>query len=158
MGGRYNLTPTVRDSILALKDKIEELWEGVTEAGRVKVETEGITFEGDIEVTSDISDRPDRELGEVSVPDGVQLTGSKAEEASAQETETATTVETYTRAAGATEIGVFVESGFVRVRTDGDPATPTTGVPLGEGFFEYYAVATISVYFVQESTITVVSK
>ncbi len=88
----------------------------------------------------------------------VQLTGSKAEESSAQETENAAAVETYNRAAGASEIGVYVEEGFVRIRTDGDPATATTGVPLGEGFYEFFTVAAISVYFVENSVITVVSR
>ena len=88
----------------------------------------------------------------------VQLTGSKEEQASAQATETAATVENYNRHASATEIGVYVESGDVRVRSDGDPATATTGVPLGEGFFEFFTVAEISVYFVTNATITVVSR
>lgn len=87
-----------------------------------------------------------------------QVTGSKAEVASTQETEVADVVETYTRAAGASEIGVYVESGSVRIRTDGDPATATTGVPLSEGFYEYFALASISVYYVEDSTITVVSR
>ncbi len=87
-----------------------------------------------------------------------KVTGSRAEQVSTQETETATSVETYTRHVDASEIGVYVEEGFVRVRTDGTAATATTGVPLGEGFFEFFAVATISVYYVENSTIAVVSR
>ena len=93
-----------------------------------------------------------------NVAGDVQLTGSKEEQASAQATETAATVENYNRHASAMEIGVYVESGDVRVRSDGDPATATTGVPLGEGFFEFFTVAEISVYFVTNATITVVSR
>lgn len=87
-----------------------------------------------------------------------KLTGSIAELASAQDTQIATTVQAYNRAAGAVEIGVYVESGAVRVRTDGDPATATTGIPMGGGYFEFWAAAALSVYFVSDSTITVVSK
>ncbi len=87
-----------------------------------------------------------------------QLTGSKAEEASAQETELATTVETYTRAAGASQIEVYCESGYVRVRTDGDPCTDVTGEPLAPGFGAAWVVPSISVYYIQESVITVVSR
>ncbi len=87
-----------------------------------------------------------------------QLTGSKAEEESGQHTENAAAVVSYNRHASATEIGVYVEGGSVRVRTDGTAATATTGVPLGEGFYEFFVVAAISVYFVANSTITVVSR
>ena len=90
--------------------------------------------------------------------DNVKVTGSKAEQASAQDTQVATTVVAYARAAGATEIGIFVESGSVRIRTDGTAATATTGVPLGDGFVEFFAVASVSVYYVENSIITVVSR
>ena len=53
---------------------------------------------------------------------------------------------------------VYVESGFVRVRTDGEAATATTGQPIGPGFGESWAVESISVYYVVDSTITVVSR
>ncbi len=90
--------------------------------------------------------------------EGVQAAGKKREIASSQETEVATSSEIYARAAGASDIGVYVESGSVRVRTDGLQATATTGIPLGEGFFEFWVVAAISVYYVADSTITVVSR
>lgn len=88
----------------------------------------------------------------------IELTGSNAELASVQDAQAATTVQAYNRAADAAEIGVYVESGEVRVRTDGIAATATTGIPLSEGFYEFYKVAAISVYFVENSTITVVSR
>ena len=88
----------------------------------------------------------------------VQLSGNIAEKASAQHSESATTVKTYTRAAGATRIEVYVESGRVRIRTDGEPCTAVTGEPLGEGFGAAWAVPSISVLFVDDSVITVVSR
>lgn len=84
--------------------------------------------------------------------------GSVAEKASAKHTQVITTVSTYNRAALATQIEVYVESGSVRVRTDGVAATATTGEPLTEGFMGAWAVASISVYYVEQSTITVVSR
>lgn len=87
-----------------------------------------------------------------------QLSGSKAEVISAQEAEVATTAQTYTRAVGATQMEVYVESGFVRVRTDGGVATPTTGESLGPGYGGAWTVNSISVYYVADSTITVVSR
>ena len=88
----------------------------------------------------------------------VQLTGSLPEVASAQYTEVASTVQTYTRAAGASRMDVFVESGYVRVRTDGQPCTATTGEPIGAGFCAGWPVASISVYYSGDSVITVVSR
>ncbi len=104
--------------------------------------------------TVDVSDKPARELGRVVA----EIAGSKSQKESSQETELATTVETYTKAAGATEIGVYCESGLVRVRTDGDPATDQTGTPIAEGFYQYFSADEISVYYAEESVITVVSQ
>jgi len=91
-------------------------------------------------------------------PFPVALSGSNAEVASAQDTQVATTVKTYTRAAGAANIEVYVESGGVRVRTDGQACTATTGQPLGAGFNAIFNVASISIYYVAGSTVTVVSR
>ena len=88
----------------------------------------------------------------------VELTGSSAEVESAQDTQVATTVETYNRAAGATMMELYVESGYVRIRTDGSPASAITGEPLGEGFAGCWSVSALSVYYVGDSTITVVSR
>ena len=94
----------------------------------------------------------------VAKVDHVQLTGSKAEQASAQDTQVATTVVNYNRAAGATQMEVYCESGYVRVRTDGVVCTDITGEPLAPGFGAGWAVESISVYYIQESVITVVSR
>jgi hypothetical protein len=88
----------------------------------------------------------------------VQLSGNIAELSSAQHSESATTVKTYARAAGAARIEVYVESGRVRIRTDGQPCTAVTGEPLGEGFGAAWAVPSISLLFVDDSVITVVSR
>jgi len=88
----------------------------------------------------------------------VQLSGKIAEKASAQHSESATTVKTYTRAAGAARIEVYVESGRVRIRTDGQPCTAVTGEPLGEGFGAAWTAASISVLYVDDGVITVVSR
>jgi hypothetical protein len=88
----------------------------------------------------------------------IQLTGSKVEKASAQDTQIATTEKTYTRADGASQIEVYVESGYVRVRTDGQPCTDKTGEPIAAGFGSGWQAESISVFFVQESIITVVSR
>ena len=90
--------------------------------------------------------------------DNVKVTGSKAEQASAQDTQVATTVVNYNRAAGATQMEVYCESGYVRVRTDGVVCTDITGEPLAPGFGAGWAVESISVYYIQESVITVVSR
>ncbi len=88
----------------------------------------------------------------------MQVTGSKAEQESFQDTQLATAVETYNRAAGATEMELYVEEGYVRIRTDGAACTATTGEPLGEGFAGVWSVESLSVYYMQESVITVVSR
>lgn len=87
---------------------------------------------------------------------GVQLTGSKAEVASEQDAQVATSVKTYTRPAGASQIEVYCETGYIRVRTDGQPCTSDTGEPLGAGFGAAWTVESISVFCVQESVYTVV--
>jgi hypothetical protein len=88
----------------------------------------------------------------------VSLTGSKAEVASTQDTQIATTVQPYNKDAGASQIEVYVESGYVRVRTDGQPATSNTGEPIGAGFGSAWSVDSVSVFYVQESIVTVVSR
>ena len=87
-----------------------------------------------------------------------QLTGSNAEVVSAQDAQVSTIAQTYIRAVDATQIEVYVESGYVRVRTDGEAATPTTGEPFGPGYGGAWTVNSISVYYVADSTITVVSR
>ena len=88
----------------------------------------------------------------------VELTGSNAEVVSAQDAQVSTIAQTYIRAVDATQIEVYVESGYVRVRTDGEAATPTTGEPFGPGYGGAWTVNSISVYYVADSTITVVSR
>ena len=88
----------------------------------------------------------------------VQLSGSVVELSSAQYSEVATTVKTYARAAGASRLEVYVESGRVRVRTDGESCTAVTGEPFGEGFGAAWAAASISVLYVDDAVITVVSR
>jgi hypothetical protein len=88
----------------------------------------------------------------------VTLSGSKPEQASAQDTQVATTAVTYTKAVGATQMEVYCETGYVRVRTDGQPCTGTTGEPIAAGFGSGWVVDSISVYYIQESVITVVSR
>ena len=53
---------------------------------------------------------------------------------------------------------VYCETGYIRVRTDGEPCTSTTGEPIAAGFGSGWQADSISVYFIQESVITVVSK
>ena len=91
-------------------------------------------------------------------PVPVTLKGSTAELASAQDTQLATVVETYTRAEGAKQIEIYCESGSVRIRTDGVACTATTGIPLAADYAVAFEVASVSVYYVQESIITVVSR
>ena len=93
-----------------------------------------------------------------SSPLSVQLSGSLVEKASAQHTEAATTVKTYTRAAEASRMDVFVESGYVRVRTDGQACTAITGEPLSAGFGAAWIAPSISVYYAVDAVITVVSR
>jgi ferric-dicitrate binding protein FerR (iron transport regulator) len=75
----------------------------------------------------------------------VELIGSTGEEASS-ETSVGATAVTVNRSAGATEIEVYVLSGFVNVRSDGSAATATTGRPVGAGFSLRVAAATISLF------------
>lgn len=56
------------------------------------------------------------------------------------------------------EIGLYIESGAVRVTSNGEPATATTGIPLGEGYYNYWPTNAVSVYFEQDSVLTVVSR
>jgi hypothetical protein len=99
-----------------------------------------------------------------SIPSGtneigkVQLSGSNPEKGSAQDTQVAITAKTYNRAAGASRMEVYCESGYIRVRTDGQPCTSTTGEPIATGFAAAWNAETISVFYVQESIITVVSR
>ena len=88
----------------------------------------------------------------------MSLSGSKAEQASAQDTQVATTAKTYTKAAGASQMEVYCETGYIRVRTDGEACTSTTGEPIAAGFGSGWQVDSISVYYIQESVITVVSR
>lgn len=88
----------------------------------------------------------------------VQLAGSKAEVSSTQDTQVATTAKTYDKTAGASQMEVYCESGYVRVRTDGEACTATTGEPIAAGFGSGWQVDSISVYYIQESVITVVSR
>ena len=88
----------------------------------------------------------------------VQLSGSNAEKESAQDTQLATTAKTYPKANGASRIEVYCESGYIRVRTDGQPCTSTTGEPIAAGFAAAWNAESISVFYVQESIITVVSR
>ncbi len=87
-----------------------------------------------------------------------QLSGSNPEQASAQDTQVATTVKTYAKPVGASQIEVYCETGYVRVRTDGEACTSTTGEPIAAGFGSGWQADSISVYFIQESVITVVSR
>jgi hypothetical protein len=91
-------------------------------------------------------------------PLDVQLAGSIAEKASAQDTQPATTVQAYVKPEGASKIECYCETGYVRVRTDGQPCTSTTGEPLAAGFGSGWNVDSISVFYVQESVVTVVSR
>lgn len=86
------------------------------------------------------------------------LSGSSAQLSSLQEINPSTTVKTYTAAEGAKKITVYCESGRIRIRTDGQPCTDTTGVPLGEGWAQDFNTTSISIYFVEQSVISVVSE
>lgn len=87
-----------------------------------------------------------------------RLAGNSAEVVSVQHAELAGTTVTYSLADGASKIELCLESAYVRIRTDGQPATATTGEPLGEGFGASWAVDSISVYCVENSVFTVVSR
>ena len=91
-----------------------------------------------------------------SIP--VAMQGANAELASAKHTEMFATVKTYTRAEGASQMEIYVETGYVRIRTDGEACTEDTGEPLGAGFGMAWRVPSISVYFADDATVTVVSR
>jgi len=91
-------------------------------------------------------------------PGSMKLTGSKAEVASAQDANVVGTVETYNRTEGATQLEVYCETGYIRVRTDGQPCTGTTGEPIAAGFGACWDVESVSIYYIQESIVTVVSR
>jgi len=126
----------------------------VSEDGYLMLATD-VTVEG---VTVDLGTVELNQGAPGQNPWPVTLSGNIAEKASAQHSESATTVKTYTRAAGAARIEVYVESGRVRIRTDGQPCTAVTGEPLGEGFGAAWAAPSISVLFVSDAVITVVSR
>lgn len=98
------------------------------------------------------------DAGALKVEGTMQFSGSKAEQASAQDTQIATTAKTYTKAAGATQMEVYCETGYIRVRTDGEACTSITGEPIAAGFGSGWQVDSISVYYIKESVITVVSR
>lgn len=81
-------------------------------------------------------------------------TVNDVERSSAKHSELAGTTERYSTVYS--EVGIYVESGSVRVVSNGDDATLNTGIPLGYGHYNYWNVASLSVYFEQDSTITVV--
>lgn len=87
-----------------------------------------------------------------------QLTGSKVEVASAQDTQVVGTTKPYNRAVGAVQMEVYCESGYIRVRTDGQPCTSTTGDPIAAGFAACWDTASVSIYYIQASIVTVVSR
>ena len=87
-----------------------------------------------------------------------RLAGNSAEVSSSQHAELAGTTATYELVEGASKLEVYLESGYIRIRTDGQPATATTGEPLGEGFGASWAVGSISIYFVEDAVLTVVSR
>lgn len=86
----------------------------------------------------------------------VQQTGSNAELSSSKQNADAETVETYNLAEGAKQIEIFVESGSIRIRTDGNLATAESGEPLESGWAAGWAAESVSVYYVEDSVITVV--
>lgn len=91
-------------------------------------------------------------------PGDMRLTGSTVEVDSFQDTNVATTVEEYTKVAGATKIEIHCESGAIRTLSSGDACTATTGTPVPAGDAVAYNEDSVSVYFVQESIVTVVSR
>ena len=95
-------------------------------------------------------------------PVPTKLTGSTAEVASSEDTQLATVAESYNRAEEATQIEVYVRSGEVNVlgRKAGDTTdcTATTGTPVSAGDGVRYFDPSVSVYFLQESVIRVVSR
>lgn len=115
-----------------------------------KVDTEAITGAGEAAKT----------LADVisTLAAGISLSGSNPEKGSVQDTQPATTAKIYNRAAGASRMEVYCESGYIRVRTDGQPCTSTTGEPIAAGFGAAWNAESISVFYVQESILTVVSR
>lgn len=86
------------------------------------------------------------------------LWGAGKEVFSVQETKLAEAVTTYTRKSGADRIQIFVESGSIRVRTDGSACTSSTGEPMAAGVGASFLVKTLSVYAVANSVYTVVHR
>lgn len=90
------------------------------------------------------------------IKNAVQNNVSKLEKTSTKYTESAGISKTYTTPNQ--EIGIYVEKGAARVTSNGTPATATTGIPLGEGYYNYWPTNAVSVYFEQDSVVTVVSR
>ena len=90
-------------------------------------------------------------------PQHMQLTGSKVDDGGTQYTLASGGTQALTRAAGKTNLEIYVESGAVRVRADGTTATATTGRPVGEGKVFVLNAASASLYATSASTVTVVS-
>ena len=141
-------------------------WITGASADKPKVEVDGTVKVSNLPQTQQVAGEvqvtnlPDVQKVSADAPLPVSINNSipKPEIYSGQKTEPATTVATYQRAEGASRIEVYVESGYIRVRTDGQPATATTGEPLGEGFGASWSVDSISIYFVEDSVLTVVSR
>lgn len=161
----------------ALKELFENGDAQVTLAAAADIADRGDRELGEVSVTDpvDISDRDDRKLGQVTFPEAqevtlsghnlpptdalpVQVAGHKAEISSEQIT-LGENPQAIQRATGASKIEIYVESGEVRVRTDGQDASLTTGQPLGAGFMDVFAVDELSVFRVtDEAIITVVHR
>lgn len=88
---------------------------------------------------------------------GIQIAGLPIEILSFQDTQLALVTEEYS-ITGAKQIEIYCEVGYIRIRTDGVSCTSTTGEPLGAGFCGLWQTDVISVYFVEESVITVVGR
>lgn len=127
-------------------------------SGTIYVYGVAVPFSVPDSVAAQLINSSGTELLTAANPGVMQLSGSNVEQASAQDTQLATTAVTYNRAAGASRIEVYCESGYVRVRTDGQPCTSTTGEPIAAGFGAAWNAESISVFYVQESIITVVSR
>lgn len=78
-------------------------------------------------------------------PGHVRSTGRSGASGYVQRILAAGAAQTIPRAPAMAGIWVQVESGEVRVRTDGADATPTTGELIGAGFAERYDVPSLSV-------------
>ncbi len=88
----------------------------------------------------------------------MQFVCSSVEQTSQQFTKDPTEVTTHNLPEGATQLELYVESGYVRVRTDGEACTSDTGEPIAPGFGAGWMAPSISVFPVQESVYTVVSR